>query len=182
MRSFPTPNGVNRPSPDKATVQEVLRAVGHAIWELQSLEDVLASYLVMRHDLEPDCTKAELEAALERRRAMTFGQLLRQPPLLDSLSPEIRTRLDSLKNERNWLVHGSRRSLHVSLYTSQTGDATLARLATLAELIGGLRNEVAEALMVYLQSRGKHPSPTRVNAILSEWAQGRRHPGEIGEA
>lgn len=110
----------------------------------------------------------------------TFGQLLRQPPLFDSLSPEIRSRLDSLKNERNWLVHGSRRSLHVSLYTPETGAATLARLDALAELIGGLRNEVAEALMVYLESRGKYPSPTRVNAIQSEWAQGRRHPGEIG--
>ncbi len=181
MQTFPAPDGVNRPTPDMATVQEALRAVGHAVWELQLLEDVLASYLVMRHDLEPDCTKAELEAALERRRALTFGKLLQQRPLLDSLSPEIRSRLDSLKDERNWLVHGSRRSMHVSLYTPETGAATLVRLDALAESTAGLRNEVMVALMTYLEGRGKHPSPTRVNAIQSEWAQGRRHPGEIGE-
>ncbi len=170
-----------RPTPDPATVQEALRAIGHAVWELQSLEETLASYLVMRHDLVPDCTKTAFEEAMERRRKLTFGQLLRQREFNESLPASVIERLDALKGERNWLIHGSRRTLHVSLYTSATGAATITRLEEFAEAVAVLRSEVMSPLLTYLESHGRKPQPATVNAILEHWAKGIRHPGEVGE-
>lgn len=135
----------------------------------------------MRHDLEPECKQADLEEAMERRRKLTFGQLLRQREFSESLSASVLQRLEALKGERNWLIHGSRRTLHVSLYTPATGAATITRLEALAETVAALRVEVIEPLMTYLENRGRKPQAATVNSILAHWAKGVRHPGEIGE-
>ena len=101
----------------------------------------------MRHDLEPECKQADLEEAMERRRKLTFGQLLRQREFSESLSASVLQRLEALKGERNCLIHGSRRTLNVSLYTPATGAATITRLEALAETVAALRVEVIEPLM-----------------------------------
>ena len=162
-------------------MQQALLAIGKAVWELQTLEDGLATHLALRHDLAPGCSKAELEQAMARRRAMTFGQLLQQPQLTASLSVECLARLASLKADRNWLIHASRRALHVELYTPATGANALARVEAITKQVGALRHDVWAETATYLHGVGLAPATGAVNAILSHWATGKRHPGEIGE-
>jgi hypothetical protein len=175
-----------RPRIAERVIQEVALAIGHTVWQLQVLEDALAAHLVLLHDVQPGCTGNELEAALSRRRGLTFGKLLeeldRALRAKETLPSPVRSRLDALKQERNWLVHRSRRDSHVEINRAAGAARVLSRIEKLHDDTTALMRDVQDATELGLRALGipREQITERANAILRSWETGQRHPDDIG--
>lgn len=154
--------------------------LGHAVWHLQQLEDVLASHLVLTNDLQPGSTREALEGALEKRRRLTFGQLLQVPELQTKLSNDLLLRLGTLKSDRNWLIHQSRRDIHVDFYTEAGSAAAIAKIDAISVETQALVKAIVNETDAFLQACGLVISQHLVVETLRHWQKGQRHPNEIG--
>lgn len=174
-------------SKSNPAVEPVLLALGHAVWQLQLLEDTLASHLVLVHDLQPGCGRERLAQALTHRRKLTFGQLFTVLAVAETetptLSPQTSTRLATLKIERNWLVHRSRREEHVKINTGEDAERVIARIKQLFDDTTIAMTEVHADTERVLESRGVDMAQVakQASAVMRSWGCGVRHPDEVGE-
>lgn len=189
-RGSPPSNASPVPAPrppriNPGNVQQVALAVGHTVWQLQLLEDVIGAHLALLHDLQPGCSHEAVQAAVARYRKLTFGQLL---GALDkalgasrTLSAPIRARLEAVKEERNWLVHRSRRDAHVDVYTADGTTRVLARIDTLHASASDLMRDITADTQAGLQARGLDVLRIVATAddVARSWERGERHPGEV---
>jgi hypothetical protein len=163
-------------------VEAAWTRIGYAVWQLQTVEDTLVAHHVMLYEVEVGCEQHAFETAIDRRRGQTLGTLLKLPGFETSLSVEIRGRLISLLAERNWLLHRSRREVHVELNTEAGASSVLARISAIGDDATILAKSVQRATEAGLAKKGISPEQITRNAdaILRAWDSGRRHPGEIG--
>lgn len=174
------------PRINAAAVQQIAMAVGHAVWQLQMLEEVLVTHITLLHDLVPGCSRETLQTTLTRRRKLTFGELLRALDAVSRTAPtlpaSLRTQLDALKKERNWLVHRSRQDAHVEAYTPRGAAQVLARIEALHAATTALMNGVWAVTEAELRVRGldAQEMDARAGDIIRSWEKGERHPREIG--
>ena len=110
-----------------------MQHVGFALWQLQCLEDTLATYVIvrLRDSLGVGLKKgAELTAEMAR---MELGKLIAQLRDAGVLSAELTLKLGAIRSERNWLVHRVWREHHGVIASDTRLAALMERLTVLGD-------------------------------------------------
>lgn len=140
-------------------LETLYRLIGKGIWHLQHLEDALSTCITVKHDVKESgpMGAAEAEAVLAKRRRHTLGTALRIAREEQLLSESVLERMQSFKEERDWLVH---RSLHESGDSLQQDEETLLlfdRLEAFSAEALALQCAIGEELQRFVLSRGISP-------------------------
>src|SRR3954470_20832166 len=96
---------------------ELTSLVGYAVWQIQVLEQVLASYLIMVHRITTATPRTEVETMFLKTAKHTLGQLFSAIRKTGGWSESLLPRLERFIVERNWLVHRSRHENRSDLYS-----------------------------------------------------------------
>lgn len=109
--------------------------IGESIWFLLNVEEALNNYIVLKKDVKvPGAVPFDqAEALLTKQRKNTFGKSLKIAREAQILSEELQQRLDSFKDERNWLVHHLMHKHHEDLYLDETRSALMNRLSAFSD-------------------------------------------------
>jgi hypothetical protein len=150
----------------------VHQALGFALWHVQQFEEVLAVYLAISFELEPGVGEQQAEAVLSGFEKKTLGRLIADLRRHEDISPGLSDDLQHFLQERNWLVHRSRRENHTDLYDGQKA----AELVNRVEEIGdeGLRlttrfASVLEALVMERTGMSREELEAEAILQLQKW-------------
>jgi len=168
-----------------SALQPIVTAIGFTVWQLQVLESILVHHITLLHDVPPGVTQAEMDAALDGRYSLTFGQLLKifeqMPEQHRTLDALMVRRLGWVKVERNWLVHRSQRDSYATANLANSASEILSRITALHSEATDLLKAVQAATEAVLVARGA--SMDRINRdaarIGKAWVRGERHPDEL---
>src|SRR5436190_12837654 len=134
---------------------ELTSLVGYAVWQIQVLEQVLASYLIMVHQITTATARTEVETMFLKTAKHTLGQLFSAIRKTGGGSESLLPRLERFIVERNWLVHRSRHENRSDLYSPV--KRTALRQTTEDHLIG--------------QGMTKAEIDARAKQIRKEWTE-----------
>ena len=165
---------VLRPPPlDRFLLQEILQKVGFALWQIQGLESTLSRYLVKVHKLEPGVAREEAEAAFEKTRKKTLGQLLVELRGQQDVPKDLAERLDNFVEHRNWLAHRSRSESRREVYQPQRRPLLYKRLDWIADEALSLSKDLCAALENHLHTHGITNEQIEANAakIMRSWEE-----------
>ena len=112
---------------------ELTSLVGYAVWQIQVLEQVLASYLIMVHQITTATARTEVETMFLKTAKHTLGQLFSAIRKTGGGSESLLPRLERFIVERNWLVHRSRHENRSDLYSPVKRTALRQRLCSVAD-------------------------------------------------
>jgi len=132
----------------------VTRSIGFALWQLQELEGVAASYFVLLTQAKKGMGLAEGNALVEKAQGKTFGTTLHQIAKAGLVSPEIEERFTKLLSERNWLVHRSRADSRNVIHHDKAMAALLARLEVMADESLALLKLIDAETTAFVQKHG----------------------------
>jgi len=133
---------------------ELTSLVGYAVWQIQVLEQVLASYLVMVHQIIPDTARTEIETMFVETAKHTLGQLFTAIRKTGGAPELLLPRLEGFIIERNWLVHRSRHENRSDLYSSAKRTALRQRLSAIADEALSLMKAFQQATEDHLIGQG----------------------------
>ena len=133
---------------------EVTQRLGFALWQLQELEGIAASYFVLLVQAKKGMGLAEGNALVDTAQGKTFGATLRQIAKAGLVSPEIEERFTKLLGERNWLVHRSRADSRNVVHDDNAKHALLARLEAMADESLALLKVIDAETTAFVQSHG----------------------------
>ena len=88
---------------------EFVRLVGHAVLQIQELEEILAMHLVIVHKTDARVALRDVETMFANASKQTLGQLFRAIQGKGKSPSDLLSRLEHFVGERNWLIHRSRR-------------------------------------------------------------------------
>lgn len=115
-------------------LDEITQRIGFALWQLQELEQVSATYFFVLLTKPTRGMGLEAgEASVVKTQGETFGQSISKLRAENLVSDELETRVLGLLRERNWLVHASRSDSHGAVYANATFESLKLRLDKLAE-------------------------------------------------
>jgi hypothetical protein len=148
--------------------------IGHAVWQIQALEDTLAHLITIMLRVPQRVALEEAEEVLENVRKGTLGRLLKEIKESGIMLEGFEKRLDDFLSERNWLIHRSRRLHHADIYHDEKFEKLLKRIDTLVEESRVLNREFAAMLESYVISKGVKPEEITkiVNETLDKWVKG----------
>ncbi len=149
----------------------LLERVGYTFWQLSECEDAVAQYLVVRLKATKGMGEEPGTKLLESVRRRTFGSLLKELRDNGVLPPALQGRIEELLEERNWLVHRSKRESRGVLFKSEQFDQLVARLATIADEALAVQKLVAEAIEEYVVGNGVDRAQIETEAarVVREW-------------
>ncbi|CAG4883093.1 conserved protein of unknown function [Georgfuchsia toluolica] len=132
----------------------VTQSIGFALWQLQELEGVTASYFVLLAQAKKGMGLAEGNDLVEKAQGKTFGTTLHQIAKAGLVSPEIEKRFTKLLSERNWLVHRSRADSRNVIHNGKAMVALLARLEAMADESLALLKFIDAETTAFVQKHG----------------------------
>ena len=94
---------------DSTAFSQLMQLIGYTHWQLAECEDVVAHFLVLRHEATRGMGLEAGEALLTKSRSKTFGALFKSLKQKGGLPSETIDRLAFVVDERNWLAHRSKR-------------------------------------------------------------------------
>lgn len=158
-------------------LDRITQAVGFTLWQIQELEGVVATYLVLVTKARPGMSEAEARQQLLDAKAKTLGNTIRlcvEAGLFESLQG----RFKALLNERNWLVHRSRADSRAAVHGDVSMSALLARLEAIADAATELLHEVSALAEEFTHVRGDNAAEINRKAqqILEQWRAGNPSP------
>jgi len=133
--------------------------IGAAVWHLQYLEDALVNFLTLKEVHERRCGGQKVnmqEAAAIRRekRKLTLGPLIESCISRKIITSDLRSRFDSFKTERHWLVHRSMIESADDLYLEATRNAVFARIAAIQDEAKALGVIIFQGLQHWVSANG----------------------------
>ncbi len=131
-----------------------MHLIGFAVWQSQELETMAASYLVVRIKAVRGIGKEEGEALVSSAEKQTFGSLLRELEKAGVVPSQLSARLQTAVDERNWLVHRSRRESRGILENPSAYSALVARVESMSEAALKLLKELGSELHKYVIASG----------------------------
>lgn len=154
-----------------AMLDAVARKIGLVVWDLQDLEWMLAQYAVM---IRPGVRGMGMEAAapvLEKAGKRTFGTLLRELVESKHLQPALSTRLVAIVDERNWIVHRSRRENRGIIHSRERCAGLLDRLQRAHDESADLRRHVVDLMERHAAASGVQQTllDRETERLLKEW-------------
>ena len=123
-------------------LDEITRRIGFALWQLQELEQVSATYFALLANASRGMGLQAGEALVAKAQGETFGQTISKLRAANLVSDELETRVLGLLRERNWLVHASRSDSHGAVYANATFESLKLRLDKLAKAALALLLEI----------------------------------------
>ena len=150
--------------------RDIISEVGHVVWQIQVLEGVLGSYLVLVHKATPASARADVEAMFVKTHKQTLGTLLRAIRDTGAVAPLV-PRLEKFVDERNWLVHRSRHEDRTALYSEAARLALIQRMTALGDEALSLMKLFQQATEDHLLARGvsKTEIDSRAERLFREW-------------
>lgn len=137
-----------------AKLSTLMQAVGFAVWQVQSLEDTAASYLVIRVRGKKGIGAEKGEALLQDAQGLTFGMLVGELTRAGVLDEGLAGQLDRIVKERNWLVHRARRETRGVLSNDTLYDALLGRAERLGQDAEALLKQLSDACLAFVVASG----------------------------
>jgi hypothetical protein len=152
---------------------ELTSFVGYGIWQIQVLEQVLGSYLVMVHQITTDKARTEIETMFVKAAKHTLGQLFIAIRKTGGGPESLLPRLERFIVERNWLVHRSRQENRTDLYSPAKRTALRQRLCAIADEALSLMKAFQQATEDHLIGQGvtKTEIDARAKQIRKEWTE-----------
>jgi hypothetical protein len=113
---------------DAERLNFISQRVGYALWQLQELEGIAATYLVLVARTTQGMGAVEGNALLGKALSQTFGVTVRDLTKAGKMPTELDEPVKRLLAERNWLVHGSRASSRSAVRNEADCSALIARV------------------------------------------------------
>ena len=111
---------------------EFARLVGYAVLHIQELEEILAVHLVIVHKTDAKAALRDVETMFANASKQTLGQLFRAIQDKGKSPSDLLSRLDHFLDERNWLIHRSRRENRRNLRSDAMRSQLIARITAVA--------------------------------------------------
>ncbi|HVS26090.1 MAG TPA: hypothetical protein VHE58_02130 [Burkholderiales bacterium] len=149
----------------------ITQRVGFAVWQLQELEWAAVNYLVMRVHAKRGMGVAAGEALLGAVGKRTFGSVLKELSGAGVLDPTLAAGLTNTLQERNWLVHQSRRDSRGALKSDKDSADLIARLDKIADNALVLLRQVGQLIERYAADSGVPPEfvDRESERLLKQW-------------
>ncbi len=128
-------------------VEHLYGLIGKAVWHLQHLENVVASFTAFKI-LQAKRVKGVKLAAdnvakvIENQKKQTLGPLIGIAKSHKTIPPNLGKRFDKLLVERNWLIHRCVTDEYLSLRNQSEKQRLFVRISEFAEEAISLQNEI----------------------------------------
>jgi len=157
------------------TVEEfsdVASFVGHAVWQIQVLEETVALHLVMVHKVDAKTARRDTEKMFARASKQTLGQLFGAIRDIGKSPSDLLSRFERFVDERNWLIHRSRHENRKDLYSDTRRPQLVARISAVADEALSLLTAFQDLTEAHLIARGMDRAKMKPRAedVLREWA------------
>ena len=149
----------------------ITQQVGFALWQLQELEGVCATYYVLVEEAELGMGLEAGNNLDEKAKKKTFGQTINKLKTAGLLSPEIEISLKKLLSERNWLVHSSRDSSRRAISSNSHMNTLLERLNLISEEALSLLRHMGKLNESFVKKHGVTEAYIKKKSkeILDQW-------------
>lgn len=149
----------------------ITQQVGFALWQIQELEGVCATYYVLVEEAELGMGEEAGNSLEEKARKKTFGTTIHKLVNAGLLAKEIEIRFKNLLSERNWLVHSSRASSRSAIHSDTDMAVLLERLNEISEEALALLKHVSALTEVHVKKYGISENQIKKKAkkILEQW-------------
>lgn len=128
-------------------VEQLYHLIGKAVWHLQHLENVVASFTALkvlqkqrgkgkRHQ------KVEVERVLEKQKGLTLGPLIGTAKAQKTIPPHLIKRFEQILNDRNWLIHRCVTGEFLSLRNVKDREQLFQKLSALSQEAITLQDEI----------------------------------------
>jgi hypothetical protein len=153
---------------------EVASFVGHAVWQIQVLEETAAVHLVMVRKVDAKTARRDVETMFAKASKQTLGQLFGAIRDAGKGPSDLLSRLEHFVDERNWLIHRSRHENRKDLYSDAERPQLVARINAVADEALSLLTAFQEVTEAHLIARGMDRArmQARANEIYREWTAG----------
>ena len=127
-------------------VDQLYMLIGKAVWHLQHLENIVASFTAFKI-LQAKRAKGEkLSAAnvakvIEKQKEQTLGPLISAAKSHKTIPPPLAKRFDELLAKRNWLIHKCVTDEYLSLRNQLEKQRLFASIDSFSEEAIALQNE-----------------------------------------
>ena len=150
---------------------EVASSVGHAVWQIQVLEETAAVHLVIVHKADAKTARRDVETMFAKASKQTLGQLFGTIRDTGKGSSDLMSRLEHFVDERNWLIHRSRHENRKDLYSDVRRPQLIARINAVADEALALLTAFQEQTEGHLMAQGMDPArvQARADEIYREW-------------
>jgi hypothetical protein len=150
---------------------DVASFVGHAVWQIQVLEETAAVHLVMVHKADAKTARREVETMFARASKQTLGQLFSAIRDASKGASDLLSRLERFVDERNWLIHRSRHENRKDLYSDTRRPQLVARIQAVGDEALALMTAFQDQTEAHLMARGmdRAKMQARADAIYREW-------------
>lgn len=149
----------------------ITQRIGHCLWQIQELEGVAATYFVLLTQLRRGMDRNEAETLVEKAKSKTFGVTVRQIVQAGLLDAALSGRLTRLLEERNWLVHQSRRDSRNAVHHDASMQKLLGRIELMGDEAGALLQEFGVLTQAFGEQRAVSTQRLREMAaqLLDRW-------------
>ena len=149
----------------------ITQRVGFALWQLQELEAVAATYFVLATQAHQGMGLEAGNALEKEAKKKTFGNTIRRMKASGLLGEELGSRFENLLSERNWLVHNSRSDSRNAIHHDTVASRAISRIEWIAEEARLLLNEVGANVDIFVKGAGVSEQfiARTTEALLQEW-------------
>jgi hypothetical protein len=148
--------------------------VGHAVWQIQVLEETAAVHLVMVHKVDAKTARRDVESMFAKASKQTLGQLFGAIRDAGKGPQDLLARLERFVHERNWLIHRSRHENRKDLSSDARRPHLIARVNAVADEALALLTAFQDLMDTHLIARGMDRArmQERADEIYRQWATG----------
>jgi hypothetical protein len=152
-------------------LSEITQRIGYALWQIQELEGVSATYYVLVEKATFGMGVVAGNELEEEAKKKTFGVTIHKIVKAGLLSAEIESRITSLLMERNWLVHSSRADSRNAIHSDNEMRKVLTRLNKIADEALYLLKHIGSLTEKYAKDHGVTSSyiDEKSKEILKQW-------------
>jgi len=149
----------------------VAQRIGFALWQLQELEGVCATYFVLLAEAKPGSRLAAGNRRGAKAKNRTIGTTLRKLRKRKLLDRRLATRLKAILQERNWLVHRSGADGRAAVHSDGNTTQLVARVDSVAEESLALLKEVCRRVERFAKKHGVAEEYTfrTASELLRQW-------------
>ena len=150
---------------------EVAALIGHAVWQIQVLEETVAVHLVLVHKADAKTARREVEAMFAKASKQTLGQLFGAIRDTGKSHSDLLSQLEHFVDERNWLIHRSRLENRKDLNSPTKRPQLVARISGIADEALSLMTAFQDLTETHLIARGMDRAKIQARAeeIYREW-------------
>ena len=148
-----------------------MERVGHAVWQVQALEDTLAHYVVVRVRGVERIKQDQADVLLASAQKRTMGALITELEKAGVVPDGLNERLRPVLEERNWLVHHARRETRGMLSKPEVYNTLQIRAEALMDESLALNKSLAAELESFVLTLGvsQEAIDTAAERLMKQW-------------